>query len=53
MELVFWLTLGLLAFSLAFFYVWGRFTKKLIRQHNNIFELLYAMEKAEEKKDRR
>ncbi|MFP3951717.1 MAG: hypothetical protein ACLFVP_06240 [Candidatus Bathyarchaeia archaeon] len=40
MELVLWLTLGITAFPLAFFYLWIRFTRRLIRQHNNIFEFL-------------
>ncbi len=38
------------AFALLGCFAW--FTKKLIKQHNDIYPLLYAMEEAEKKKER-
>jgi hypothetical protein len=49
MDQVTLLTLGLLAFSLAVFYWFAKFTAKLIRQHYDIYGLLYALEEAEKK----
>ena len=46
------MTWGLFAFSLVVFYLFGRFTLKLIRQHRNIYSLLAAFEEEEEKKKR-
>ncbi len=42
-------SLGLLAFSLAVFYWFAKFTAKLIRQHYDIYSILYALEEAEKK----
>jgi hypothetical protein len=38
------------AFALLGWFAW--FTRKLIKQHNDIYPLLYAMEEAEKKKER-
>mgnify|MGYP006910659808 CR=1 FL=1 len=43
-------TIGIFAFSLAVFYLFARFTAKLIRQHRNVYGLLYALEEEEKKK---
>jgi prolipoprotein diacylglyceryltransferase len=44
------MTWGLLAFSFVIFYIFGRFTLRLMRQHRDIYGLLYAMEEEEKKK---
>jgi len=44
------MTLGIFVFSLAVFYVFARFTAKLIRQHRDIYGLLYALEEEEKKR---
>jgi len=43
--------LGLLAFSFIVFYWFAKFTAKLIRQHYDIYSLLYALEEAEKRKE--
>lgn len=43
------MTWGLLAFSFVVFYIFGRFTLRLMRQHRDIYSLLYAMEEEEKK----
>jgi len=52
MDSVTLMTWGLFAFSLIVFYFFARFTLKLIRQHRNIYSLLYAFEEEEKKKRR-
>ncbi len=42
--------LALLAFSFTVFYWFAKFTAKLIRQHYDIYSLLYALEEAEKRK---
>jgi len=44
------MTWGLFAFSMVVFYLFGRFTLKLVRQHRNIYSLLAAFEEEEKKK---
>ena len=39
-------------FSMALFYLFGRFTLNLIRQHRNIYGLLFALEEEEKRKER-
>ena len=46
------ITVGLYAFSAVVFYAAYRFTKDLIRKHNDIYPLLYALEEADKKKAR-
>ena len=45
MEMVDILSYIILLFSLGIFYGFGKFTKKLIKQHYDIYGLLYDMEK--------
>jgi hypothetical protein len=42
----------IILFSLGIFYWFGRFTVKLIRQHYDIYPLLYEYEESEKKKDK-
>jgi hypothetical protein len=44
------MTWSILLFSLVVFYLFGRFTLKLIRQHKNIYGLLFALDEEEKKK---
>lgn len=46
------LTVGIFAFSIFLFVMFGLFTLKLIRQHKDINYLLYALEEEEKKKNR-
>jgi hypothetical protein len=46
------MTIGLYVVSGIIFYVAYRFTKNLIKQHNDIYPLLYGLEEAEKKKQR-
>ncbi|MFQ6053410.1 MAG: hypothetical protein ACE5OO_04180 [Candidatus Bathyarchaeia archaeon] len=50
MDKVTLMTLGLFAFSMIVFVLFGRFTLKLIRQHRDIYSLLYALEEDEKKR---
>ncbi len=43
------IALLLMAASIAIFIWFGRFTVKLIRQHRDIYSLLYALEEEEKK----
>ena len=36
--------------SMVIFYYFGRFTIKLMKQHQNIYPILYALEEEEKKK---
>ncbi len=40
----------IIVFSLGVFYWFGRFTYRLIKQHYDIYPLLYGLEEAEKKK---
>ena len=40
----------IILFSLGIFYWFGRFTLKLIRQHYDIYPLLYEFEESEKEK---
>jgi hypothetical protein len=44
------MSLVIIVFSLGVFYWFGRFTVKLIKQHYNIYPLLYELEESEKKK---
>jgi hypothetical protein len=44
------MALLLLAISIAIFIGFGYFTLKLIRQHRDIYSLLYALEEEEKKR---
>jgi len=46
------LTYIILAFSLGIFYWFAKFTAKLIRQHYDVFGLLYELEEAEKNRRR-
>lgn len=46
------MTWAILIFSIALFYLFGRFTLNLIRQHKDIYGLLFALEEEEKKKER-
>lgn len=50
MDKVTLMTLGILLFSLLVFYWFWRFTRKLMKQHYNIYDLLIALEEDEKKK---
>ena len=50
MDRVTLMTLGVLLISLLIFYWFWRFTRKLMKQHNNIYDLLIEMEEEEKKK---
>jgi hypothetical protein len=43
------MSLGLILISLGIFYWFGRFTVKLIKQHHDIYPLLYELEEHEKK----
>lgn len=43
-------TWGIFIVSLFLFYLIGRFTLKLIRQHYDVYGLLYALEEEEKEK---
>ena len=43
-------TIGLLSFSALIFYFIARLTANLIRQHYNIYDIMYLMEEEEKKK---
>jgi len=44
------ITLGIFLVSLVIFAWFGKFTLNLIRQHNNIYSLLFALEEEEKKR---
>lgn len=50
MDFITLVSLVLLGFSLVVFYFFARFTVKLIRQHRNIYALLFALEEEEKEK---
>ena len=50
LDKIFFITLGVFLFSMLLFYWFGRFTLKLIRQHRNIYDLLFELEEEEERK---
>lgn len=52
MNMVDILSVVIIIFSLGVFYWFGRFTQNLIKQHNDINGLLYAMEEDEKSKRR-
>ena len=52
MDMVDVLSIIILLFSLGIFYWFGKFTQNLIRQHNDIYGLMYDMEEIEKKKNR-
>jgi hypothetical protein len=50
MDIVDIVSLVLILFSLGVFYWFGRFTVRLIRQHYDVYPLLYELEESEKKK---
>jgi hypothetical protein len=50
MEMVDILSFIIILFSLGVFYWFGRFTQKLIKQHYDVYGLLYDYEESEKKK---
>jgi len=50
LETVTLLTIVVFAFSVGLLYWFGRFTIKLIKQHYDIYPLLYELEEQEKKK---
>jgi hypothetical protein len=52
MDMVDVLSFVIILFSLGVFYWFGRFTQKLIKQHYDIYGLLYDMEEIEKEKKR-
>jgi hypothetical protein len=44
------ISLFFILFSLGIFYWFGRFTIRLIRQHHDIYPLLYELEESEKEK---
>ena len=50
MEYIDVMSVIIILFSLGVFYWFGRFTVKLIKQHYNIYPLLYELEEAEKEK---
>lgn len=44
------ITLGIFLVSMVIFAWFGKFTLNLIRQHNNIYSLLFALEEEEKKR---
>jgi len=50
MDMVDVLSVVIIVFSLGVFYWFGRFTQKLIKQHYDIYGLLYDVEEEKEKK---
>jgi len=37
--------------SISLFYLFGKFTVKLIKQHNDIYSLMYELEEQEEERN--
>lgn len=52
MDTVFLLSLFFIAVSLGVFYWFGKFTLNLIKQHYNVYPLLYELEEQEKNKKR-
>jgi hypothetical protein len=52
MDIIIIYTILIYLAAFAMLGVFAKFTLKLIKQHNDIYPLLYAMEEAEKKKDR-
>lgn len=52
MDIVDIMSVVIIIFSLLVFYWFGRFTIKLIKQHYDIYPLLYELEEAEKEKKR-
>ena len=52
MEMVDVLSYVIILFSLGVFYWFGKFTMKLVKQHNDVYGLLYELEDSEKKKKR-
>jgi hypothetical protein len=52
MDMVDVLSFIIILFSLGVFYWFGRFTMNLIKQHNDIYGLLYDVEEIEKKKNK-
>jgi hypothetical protein len=50
MDFVDWASVGVILFSLGVFWWFGRFTLRLIRQHYDIYPILYEVEEQEKKK---
>ncbi|MCW4049577.1 MAG: hypothetical protein NWE89_07545 [Candidatus Bathyarchaeota archaeon] len=50
MDLIDGMSYIIILFSLGVFYWFGRFTMKLIKQHYDIYPLLYDLEESEKKK---
>ncbi len=50
MDIVDIISWSFIAISLGLFYLIGKFTMKLIKQHNNIYPLLYELDEAEKEK---
>ncbi len=50
MDMVDVLSVVIIVFSLGVFYWFGRFTQKLIKQHYDIYGLLYDVEEKEKKR---
>jgi hypothetical protein len=50
MDIVDIISWSFLAISLGIFYWIWKFTMKLIKQHNNIYPLLYELDEAEKEK---
>lgn len=44
------ITLGIFIFSMLLLFWFGRFTLNLIKQHRNIYDLLFELEEEEKKK---
>ncbi len=44
------MTLGIFIFSMLLLFWFGRFTLNLIKQHRNIYNLLFELEEEEKKK---
>ena len=53
MDVVLVSTILIYAVSIGLFIIFGKFTLKLIRQHYDIYPLLYDFEEAEKKKKER
>jgi hypothetical protein len=52
MDIVLVYTILIYLAAFAMLGIFAKFTLNLIKQHNDIYPLLYAMEEAEKKKDR-
>jgi hypothetical protein len=50
MDIVFLLSLFFIIISLGIFYWFGKFTIKLIKQHYDVYPLLYELEEKEKTK---